>query len=153
MNIFYIVIAGYLALVALAAIWTAVLLLRRRRRRQHPSATPASQSQAPADDPPASAGIYVRLEVLQGTFLGQSQEFTLASELVIGREHTCDIVFDDPSISRRHARVFPAGVAVCLDELGSQDGTQLTGDREEMPSGRPSGDAISLGDTALRLKF
>lgn len=33
MNIFYIVIAGYLALVALAAIWTAVLLLRRRRRR------------------------------------------------------------------------------------------------------------------------
>ena len=146
------ILAG-VGLILVLAVILLVVLLRRRRHRQHPPATPASQSQAPADDPPASAGIYVRLEVLQGTFLGQSQEFTLASELVIGREHTCDIVFDDHSISRRHARVFLAGGVVYLEDLGSQNGTQLNGARVEMPSVLRSGDAISLGDTALRLKF
>ena len=95
----------------------------------------------------------MRLEILRGTYLGQSQEFTLETELVIGRDSACDMVFDDPAISRRHVRVFLAGGVVYLEDLGSQNGTFLNGARVEMASILRSGDEIALGDTALRLKF
>ena len=49
--------------------------------------------------------------------------------------------------------MFLAGGVVYLEDLGSQNGTFLNGARVEMPSILRSGDEITLGDTALRLKF
>ena len=145
------ILAG-IGVIAVLALILLIVLLRRRRKKRLQAAAPAVP-QPPAEAPGSAGGIYVRLEVLQGAYLGQSQEFTLATELVIGRDSACDLVFDDPAISRQHVRVFLAGGVVYLEDLGSQNGTFLNGARVEMPSILRSGDEITLGDTALRLKF
>ena len=143
--------AGFLVILAVVLL---IVLVRRRRRRQQEGGSPAAPQQPQVPPvPPSGQGIYVRLEILRGTYLGQSQEFTLETELVIGRDSACDMVFDDPAISRRHVRVFLAGGVVYLEDLGSQNGTFLNGARVEMASILRSGDEIALGDTALRLKF
>ena len=104
-------------------------------------------------EPVEGPGVYVRLEVLRGSYAGAREEFTMAKELIIGRDAACDIPFDDPAISRRNSRVFLAGGVVYLEDLGSQNGTYLNGARVEMASVLRSGDEIVAGDTAFRLKF
>ncbi len=77
---------------------------------------------------------------------------TLASqgELVMGRGEDCDLVLDDPSISRRHARL-RLGEALSLTDLGSRNGTRKGGARlppdVEAPLAR--GEVVELGQVAL----
>ena len=80
-------------------------------------------------------------------------EFTLQRELVIGRDPGCDIPFADGSVSRRHSRVFLANDVVYIEDLGSQNGTQLNGSRIEMAHILRSGDVITAGDVTFKLKF
>jgi DNA-directed RNA polymerase subunit RPC12/RpoP len=61
------------------------------------------------------------LLVLEGAETGNVYDLT-KKETTIGRSD-CDVVLDDPEISRRHARVvLESGVAV-LEDLGSTNGT------------------------------
>lgn len=46
---------------------------------------------------------------------------------VIGREETCDVVIDDPSVSRRHCAVHLEGAGFVIEDLGSRNGTELDG--------------------------
>jgi diguanylate cyclase (GGDEF)-like protein len=46
---------------------------------------------------------------------------------VIGRHPTCQVIVDDPSISRRHARVFLQNGELWLQDLGSRNGTFIDG--------------------------
>ncbi|MBX3258747.1 MAG: FHA domain-containing protein, partial [Labilithrix sp.] len=48
--------------------------------------------------------------------------------LVVGRSWPADVVVDDPSVSRAHARFFvgPDG-GVVFEDLGSKNGTRLNG--------------------------
>lgn len=123
--------------VVLAALLAAVLLRRKKR---------ASAPQAPA-------GIYMRLEVLDGTLTSSRTEFNLADELVVGRDAGCDIAFDSPVLSRRHTRIFWDGSAVRIQDLGSQNGTAVNGAAVTEPCILRSGDEITAGDVRFRLKF
>ena len=42
---------------------------------------------------------------------------------VAGRDATCEILIDDPSASRRHARFSPRGAGYIVEDLGSKNGT------------------------------
>jgi diguanylate cyclase (GGDEF)-like protein len=44
---------------------------------------------------------------------------------VLGRDHTCDISVDDPSVSRRHARFQPENDGFAVTDLGSTNGTAV----------------------------
>lgn len=136
-------------LVVLAAV-IAVLCLSRKRSRSTGSSHPAP---APESGPPPEEGIYVRMEVLQGTYLGQTLDFTLSHELTVGRDPSCDIIFADGSVSRCHSRIFLANDTLYLEDLGSQNGTFVNGSRLEMACVLRSGDEIKVGDAAFRLKF
>lgn len=141
-----------LAVLLVAAV--AALLLRRKRSAPEPPApSGAAEDAPPAGGPQDPSGIFVRLEVLQGAYLGQRLEFTLQRELVIGRDPGCDIPFADGSVSRRHSRVFLANDVVYIEDLGSQNGTQLNGSRIEMAHILRSGDVITAGDVTFKLKF
>lgn len=70
--------------------------------------------------------------------------------LTIGRSRQCDIVLDDPNVSRRHAEVRPRGGAWIVSDLGSTNGTLLNRRRISEPEVLSGGDEIEIG-TALIL--
>lgn len=51
------------------------------------------------------------------------------SEIVIGRDATCDIVINDAEISRRHAKMTMQETGYVLEDLGSTNGTFVDGQR------------------------
>ena len=53
--------------------------------------------------------------------------------VTIGRSRQCDIVLDDPNISRQHAEIRPRGGSWVLSDLGSTNGCSLNGRRIEGP--------------------
>ncbi|HEY8428067.1 MAG TPA: sigma 54-interacting transcriptional regulator, partial [Sandaracinaceae bacterium] len=66
--------------------------------------------------------------------------------LIIGRSEECDVRIDHPSISRRHAQLL-VGPPVCLQDLGSANGTRVGGQPIEPRMLTPvdPGQAIELG--------
>ncbi|MDB5220125.1 MAG: two component, sigma54 specific, transcriptional regulator, Fis family [Myxococcaceae bacterium] len=71
--------------------------------------------------------------------------------LVVGRTWPADIVVDDPSVSRTHARFFVAADGgVVFEDLGSTNGTRLNG--APTPRGRIApGDEVRVGDVSVAL--
>jgi len=71
---------------------------------------------------------------------------------VIGRSEDCDLVLDDPTISRRHARVTVsrAGRRLVIGDLGSRNGTVVAGRAVTAPTRVPVRAAIRLGATCLQ---
>lgn len=143
-------VIGIVAAVVLAAAVIAAVCLRRRKGTPVPAAAPAAV-QPP--EPQGDAGIYLRMELLQGPEAGQSRELTLSRELVAGRDPDCGIPLADGSVSRHHCRIFLANDVVYIEDLGSQNGTSVNGTRLEMARALRSGDTIQIGETAFRLKF
>ena len=71
----------------------------------------------------------------------------------IGRSLQCDVVLDDPNISRQHAEVRPRGGSWVLTDLGSTNGCLLNGRRIEAPEVIKPGDTIKLGTSVLTFEL
>src|SRR5687767_2817374 len=69
---------------------------------------------------------------------------------VIGRSRDCDLVVDDPNVSRQHAELRQDGGTWTIRDLGSTNGIKLNGRRSEGGPLSP-GDEITLG--LFQLKF
>lgn len=76
-------------------------------------------------------------------------DLTLGAIVVLGRDATCDIVLDDPLLSRRHARIVINQVGVVLEDLESTNGVYLNGGRVNQAARLHAGDHIVLGTTEL----
>ncbi len=70
----------------------------------------------------------------------------------IGRSHSCDVVLDDPNVSRQHAEVRPRGGSWVLTDLGSTNGSRVNGRQLTAPEVLKPGDEIDIGTTALRFE-
>lgn len=68
---------------------------------------------------------------------------------VIGRSRDCDVVLDDPNVSRRHAEVRPSGGSWILVDLGSTNGVAVNGRRIPGPQSLKPGDTLELGSSLL----
>ena len=71
--------------------------------------------------------------------------------LTIGRSSRCDVVLDDPAVSRLHVEVTYAAGRWQAWDLGSTNGTFLDGRRISMTDVE-DGDVLTLGATAVRLR-
>jgi DNA-binding winged helix-turn-helix (wHTH) protein len=71
------------------------------------------------------------------------------TESVLGRSLDADIRFDVPGVSRRHARIVVNGGQVVLEDLGSQNGTYLRGERITGRATLADGDEIRLGPVSI----
>ncbi len=67
-----------------------------------------------------------------------------ATPVVLGRDASCDIPIDDPSTSRRHARITPIDGGFFVEDLGSKNGT-LVNDVPCKNSQLKSGDRVLMG--------
>jgi predicted component of type VI protein secretion system len=71
----------------------------------------------------------------------------------VGRSRQCDVVIDDPNVSRRHAEIRPRGGSWVLTDLGSTNGSSLNGRRIDSPEVIRPGDEIELGTSVLRFEL
>lgn len=71
------------------------------------------------------------------------------AESVLGRALDADIRFDVPGVSRRHARIVVDGDHVALEDLGSQNGTYLRGERISGRAMLADGDEVRLGPVSI----
>ena len=68
--------------------------------------------------------------------------------VVIGRSRECDIQLTDPNVARRHAEVRREGSAFWLVDLGSTNGVDVNGRRQQRAK-LSDGDSVTMGTTEL----
>jgi len=74
-------------------------------------------------------------------------QWLVNSELIIGREESCDIFIPDRQVSRQHARIYPSNEGVFLEDLGSKNGTYLNSQRVIGPQQLHEGNEIRIAFT------
>jgi hypothetical protein len=77
------------------------------------------------------------------------QRISLPNQAIIGRMPGCDVQLEDPSVSRRHARISRAPNGWLIEDLGSTNGVTVNGanvEREYLSGGED----IELGNVRMR---
>lgn len=147
---------GFLAVMYLFVLWVARSAGRDLRRGERGAAT--SGSPAPAPD---ATGLYSastlgvaplaqrepRLVVERAPGHEPGMIYDLDGELLLGRGDQAEIRLEDPFASSRHARVFPQGDILVIEDLESTNGTYLN---EELLHGAQPlhlGDRVRIGES------
>jgi Protein of unknown function (DUF3662)/FHA domain len=71
----------------------------------------------------------------------------------LGRSRKCDIVVDDPNVSREHAEIRPRGGSWVLVDLGSTNGSSINGRRIDGAEVLKPGDEIELGTSTMTFEL
>jgi hypothetical protein len=71
----------------------------------------------------------------------------------LGRSRKCDIVVDDPNVSREHAEIRPRGGSWVLHDLGSTNGSSINGRRTDGAEVLKPGDEIELGTSTMTFEL
>ncbi|HWB71073.1 MAG TPA: FHA domain-containing protein, partial [Egibacteraceae bacterium] len=107
-------------------------------RRPEPAAEPAA--------PAIAEGTTAYLHVLTGGPRGQ--RYRLDPPAIVGRLPQCDVTLDDPSVSRRHARITHQDGSWSVEDLGSTNGLRINGATVGRARLR-NGDRLELGTVKL----
>jgi Protein of unknown function (DUF3662)/FHA domain len=75
------------------------------------------------------------------------------SGVTLGRSSRCDVVLDDPNVSRQHAELRPRGGSWVLTDLGSTNGSSVNGRRIDAPTVVKPGDEIELGTSVMTFEL
>jgi FHA domain len=93
---------------------------------------------------------YPRLEVVAAMGHEPGSEFPIDGGITLGRAASADLRVDDPFASSAHARIFPRGRVVYIEDMGSTNGTYLNGRQLRRPEQLSVADSIRIGDTEYR---
>ena len=129
-------------------IWEGALLEIAPGSGQSPSQSPDQQ----AGQAPTASSRGQILAVTAGLRAGTRHKPPPARTWTIGRSGNCDLVLDDPAVSRRHARlsVEKPGARPVVADLGSHNGTVVAGRATTDPTTVPAGATVRLGATCLQ---
>ena len=90
------------------------------------------------------------LLVIKGPEEGQVYQLE-AEEVIIGRDTTCELCFEDRTLSRQHARIIINGENITIEDLGSVNGVLVNGVRLKS-SDLKVDDRLTLGNVELLLR-
>jgi ABC-type multidrug transport system fused ATPase/permease subunit len=76
----------------------------------------------------------------------------VAAAMTFGRQDV-DVVIDDSSVSRRHARMRIVDGGLEIDDLGSKNGTWVNGQRIEGPARLAAGDVVAVGGVLMVVEW
>ena len=74
-------------------------------------------------------------------------------ETILGRSLDATIRFDVPGVSRRHARIRVEGADVIVEDLGSQNGTYVRGEKIGGRAALGDGDELRLGPVSILIRL
>jgi FHA domain len=118
----------------------------------------ATEQTSPASDPDGSSGGRSAVPLLHYAYLhplhpfGRSRRLQRGHPFFIGRLTSCDLVLEDPAVSRQHAMVYEHDRAWHIADLGSRSGTFVNLMPAVDPVPLSDGDEIHLG-TAVSIRF
>jgi diguanylate cyclase (GGDEF)-like protein len=87
------------------------------------------------------------LTLLAGPAVGEARP--VLSDLVLGRGDHVDFRLDEPTVSWSHARIFPRGAELVIEDLASTNGTFVGTERVTAPRVLADGDRIRLGPRVI----
>lgn len=74
-------------------------------------------------------------------------------ETILGRALDAAIRFDVPGVSRRHARISVDGANITVEDLGSQNGTYVRGEKISGRAALGDGDELRLGPVSMLVRL
>jgi len=92
-----------------------------------------------------------RLLIRSGVEVGQT--FDLSKNPIIGRDAECDIVLNEPTVSRKHARIQFIDNKLTIVDVGSRSGTRVNGKVIDKPTPLKDGDKIQVGEVTLEVDW
>jgi hypothetical protein len=96
--------------------------------------------------------VVVRSRPLQGGVLlvwGDADLAITEGNVLIGRNDDCDIIFPDPLVSRRHARIIVSAEDVLVEDLLSANGVYVNGARVDRLQALHDGDRVLIATREL----
>ena len=145
---------GFLAVLYLFLLWVARSAMRDLRRYEGSSVAEPVEAPSPVRSrrrgPDLRAGVSPRLEVVAAMGYEPGTSFDLAEGVTLGRSNGADIRVDDPFASSAHARIFPRGDFMYLEDMGSTNGTYLNGRQVRNAERLKMADVVRIGDSEYR---
>ena len=135
---------GFLAVLYLFLLWVA-----RSASRDVAGAAVVPEPDDPRRNDPGPSG-HPRLEVVAAMGYEPGTEFPVDGGITLGRASGSDVRVEDPFASSHHARVFPRGPAIFIEDMGSTNGTLVNGRPLQRPMQLSASDSIRIGDTEYR---
>ena len=145
---------GFLAVLYLFLLWIARSAMRDLSRGE--ATSPAAEA---ADQPGRGrgkagpdlrAGVDPRLEVVAAMGYDPGTQFDVSQGAMMGRSDAADINVDDPFASSAHARIFPRGEFMYIEDMGSTNGTYLNGRQVRGAEQLKMADVVKIGDSEYR---
>jgi pSer/pThr/pTyr-binding forkhead associated (FHA) protein len=138
---------GFLAVLYLFLLWVAWSAMRdvAGRRRLLPEERGGGRA-----DGGAPAGVQPALVVVAAMGHEPGTVFDIMDEATLGRAPTADVRIDDSFASSAHARIFPRGQSMYIEDLGSTNGTFLNERQLRSAEQLRPDDTIRIGETEYR---
>jgi hypothetical protein len=95
-------------------------------------------------------GIRPRLVVVAAMNFPPGTEFEIGDSATMGRAPSSEIPIEDPFASSAHARIFPRGQFMYIEDMGSTNGTYLNGRQLRRPEQLKTADTVRIGETEYR---
>lgn len=116
-----------------------------------PSVDTPAQPTPGGGQQPAPHPLPRTLQVTEGPLSGKVIDLQ-GAPLMLGRAQEADLVLEDDYVSGRHARLFPQGSRWFLEDLGSTNGTYVSGSQLSRTVAVEPGTPIRIGKTVLVLR-
>ena len=146
---------GFLAVLYLFLLWVARSALKDLARGGDGTAAaepvePPSPRRRQSTAPDLRAGVAPRLIVVAAMGHEPGTTFDLHGGATMGRSDNAEIRVDDPFASSAHARIFPRGDFMYVEDMGSTNGTYLNGRQIRTAERLKVADVIRIGDSEYR---
>jgi eukaryotic-like serine/threonine-protein kinase len=138
---------------ALLSLALQAALRRLPQRAAHPRATVVLRSTERIAEPSALPSLVPYIRIDDGS--GHLQSLAMRERsLIVGRQKGCDLVLDSEQISRKHLRIERDGTVLRVVDLGSTNGTFLSGRRliPLIAQAWPPGVEMLVGEHRLSLE-
>ncbi len=122
-------------------------IIKTHHRVGYGFAADVRETRSSRDRPQAGSQMLMLVLLLEG------RRIALASGInIVGRDREADVRIDDPSVSRRHARIVVEGNTASVEDLESKNGTRVGGVPVSQPVRLARGDVVAFGSIETRFE-